>query len=181
MSEPVTDRRSGGVRDGEAGNARAADVGAPIRVIFVCTHNSARSVMAEVLLRQKGGPAFEVHSAGVEPGTINPYTIRVLEAAGLPTAGLRSKSVAEFAGQWFDYVITVCDAARQVCPTFPGEGQRLHWGHDDPSAATGTDEERLVAFQRVFTAIGERIGMFVTVARRQTADRAREDGPAGPA
>jgi arsenate reductase (thioredoxin) len=139
---------------------------APIRVIFVCTHNSARSVMAEVLLRHRGGHAYEVHSAGVEPGSINPYTIRVLEEAGLPTDGLRSKSVSEYLGQRFDYVITVCDSARQQCPTFPGEGQRLHWGYDDPSAVTGTDEQRLAAFRRVFTAISGRIDLFMTVAGR---------------
>lgn len=135
----------------------------PTRVIFVCTHNSARSIMAEVLLRRKGGEAFEVHSAGVEPGSINPYTLRVLQEAGLPTDGLRSKSVTEFLGQRFDYVITVCDSARQQCPTFPGEGRRLHWGYDDPSAATGSDEERVASFRRVLTAISERIDLFLTV------------------
>jgi arsenate reductase (thioredoxin) len=156
--------------------------GAPIRVIFVCTHNSARSVMAEVLLRQRGGGAFEVHSAGVEPGRINPLTVRVLEEAGLPTDGLRSKGVDEYMGQRFDYVITVCDGARQVCPTFPGEGERLHWGYDDPSAATGTEEERLDAFRRVFTAIAERVSLFVPVTRRPTSAAppptgSRSDGP----
>ncbi|CAN5516114.1 hypothetical protein BH23CHL8_BH23CHL8_23050 [soil metagenome] len=140
----------------------------PTRVIFVCTHNSARSVMAEVLLRRKGGAAFEVHSAGVEPGSIDPYTIRVLEEAGLPTDGLRSKSVTEYLGQRFDYVITVCDSARQQCPTFPGEGRRLHWGYDDPSAATGPDEERVAEFRRVFTAISERINLFLTVEGRRS-------------
>ena len=110
----------------------------PTRVIFVCTHNSARSVMAEVLLRAKGGDAYEVVSAGTEPSEVRPLTLRVLQEAGLPTEGLRSKSVSEFMGQTFDYVITVCDSARQDCPVFPGEGERLHWGYDDPSAAEGT-------------------------------------------
>jgi arsenate reductase len=122
--------------------------------------------MAEVLLRHHGGDAYEVRSAGTEPGVVNPLTIRVLREAGFSTEGLRSKSVDEYRGQAFDYVITVCDSARQVCPTFPGEGQRLHWGYDDPSAVTGTDEERLAAFRRVFAAIGERIHLFVTVDRR---------------
>jgi arsenate reductase (thioredoxin) len=148
-------------------DAATATQPAPTRVIFVCTHNSARSVMAEVLLRHKGGDAYEVHSAGVEPGSINPFTLRVLDEAGLPTAGLRSRSVSEYLGQRFDYVITVCDSARQQCPTFPGEGQRLHWGYDDPSTATGTDEERLTAFRRVFTAISERIDLFLTVEGRR--------------
>jgi arsenate reductase (thioredoxin) len=140
--------------------------GSPTRVIFVCTHNSARSIMAEVLLRDKGGDAFEVHSAGTEPSEVRPLTLRVLQEAGLPTDGLRSKSVAEFMGQRFDYVVTVCDSARQTCPAFPGEGERLHWGYDDPSAAEGTDEQRIEAFRRVFTAISQRIDLFVTVERR---------------
>jgi arsenate reductase len=138
----------------------------PIRVIFVCTHNSARSIMAEVLLREKGGDSFEVHSAGTEPAEVRPLTLRVLQEAGLPTEGLHSKSVNDFMGQRFDFVVTVCDSARQSCPTFPGEGQRLHWGYDDPSAAEGSDEQRLQAFRRVFTAISQRIDLFVTVERR---------------
>lgn len=138
----------------------------PIRVLFVCTHNSARSQMAEVLLRRKGGDAFEVHSAGTEPGRVNPLTIRVLEGAGFDTAGLRSKSVSEYLGQSFDYVITVCDQARQSCPVFPGSGESLHWGYEDPSEATGSEEERLAVFRRVFTQIGERIGVFVEIAMR---------------
>jgi arsenate reductase (thioredoxin) len=138
----------------------------PIRVIFVCTHNSARSIMAEVLLRDKGGDAFEVYSAGTEPSEVRPLTLRVMQEAGLPTDGLRSKSVDEFRGRRFDFVVTVCDSARQSCPTFPGEGERLHWGYDDPSAAEGTDEQRLEAFRRVFTAISQRIDLFVTVERR---------------
>ena len=153
----------------QSGVAHATEVSqAPTRVIFVCTHNSARSVMAEVLLRRKGGDSFEVHSAGVEPGSIHPLTIRVLEEAGLSTSGLRSKSVTEYLGQRFDYVITVCDSARQQCPTFPGEGRRMHWGYDDPSAATGSDEERVAAFRRVFTAISERINLFLTVEGKRS-------------
>ena len=144
----------------------------PARVLFVCTHNSARSIMAEALLRKKGGAAFAVASAGTQPGEIRAFTLQVLEEAGLPTADLRSKSVSEFAGQSFDYVITVCDSARQDCPVFPGEGERLHWGYDDPSAVEGSDEERLRAFRRVFTAISQRIDLFLTVERGR--------GSAGP-
>ena len=140
----------------------------PIRVIFVCTHNSARSVMAEALLRAKGGDAFEVVSAGTEPGEVRPLTLRVLQEAGLPTEGLRSKSVQEFMGQRFDYVITVCDAARQQCPAFPGEGERFHWGYPDPSEATGDAEEQLVAYRHVFTAISQRIDLFMTVQDKRT-------------
>ena len=144
----------------------AAPDGRPIRVLFVCTHNSARSVMAEALLRQLGGAAFEVHSAGVEPGGIRPLTLRVLEDASVPTSGLRSKSVTEYAGQSFDYVVTVCDSARQACPVFPGNGERLHWGYEDPSAATGTEEELLAVFRRVMTEIAERLRLFIPIAHR---------------
>jgi arsenate reductase len=140
--------------------------GNPLRVVFVCTHNSARSIMAEVLLRHKGGADFEVYSAGTEPGEVKPLTLRVLQEAGLPTEGLRSKSVNELIGQRFDFVVTVCDSARQSCPAFPGEGERLHWGYDDPSAAEGTEDQRLEAFRRVFTAISQRVDLFVTVGRR---------------
>jgi arsenate reductase len=137
-----------------------------IRVLIVCTHNSSRSQMAEVLLRSRGGDDFEVQSAGTEPREVHPLTIRVLEEAGLETGNLRSKSVDEFAGQRFDYVITVCDQARQACPVFQGEGERLHWGYDDPSEATGSEEQRLAAFRQVFIALGERIALFVPIALR---------------
>ena len=142
------------------------DAAPPIRVLFVCTGNSARSVMAEALLRHLGGPAFEVHSAGTEPKGVNPLTLRVLADAGIDASLARSKSVTEFLGQSFDYVITVCDEARQVCPVFPGVHESLHWGYEDPAAAVGTEEERLEAFRRVFVALGERIGQFAPLARR---------------
>jgi arsenate reductase len=138
----------------------------PMRVLFVCTHNSCRSIMAEAVLRAHGGSAFEVFSAGTEPGTVNPMTLRVLDDAGLDHSWARSKSVDEFAGQSFDYVITVCDEARQACPVFPGTGERLHWGYEDPSEVVGSEEERLAAFRKTFTLIGERVQLFVTVAQR---------------
>jgi arsenate reductase (thioredoxin) len=140
-----------------------------ISVLFVCTHNSARSIMAEALLRQKGGEAYAAYSAGTEVAEVRPLTLQVLREAGIPTDGLRSKSVQEFMGQRFDYVITVCDSARQNCPVFPGEGERFHWGYDDPSAVVGTDEEKLAAFRRVFTAIAQRIDLFMTIEdKRET-------------
>lgn len=142
----------------------------PIRVLFVCTGNSARSIMAEALLRRHGGGRFEVFSAGTEPRGVNPLTLRVLGEAGIDASPVRSKSVSEFAGQRFDYVITVCDQARQACPVFPGSGLSLHWGYEDPAEATGTDEERLVVFRRVFTALGERIRQFALIATRAAAN-----------
>ena len=138
----------------------------PLRVLFVCTGNSARSQLAEVLLRAAGGPGFEVHSAGTHPAGVNPLTLRVLEEAGLPTSGLRSKSVTEFLDQPFDYVITVCDDARQVCPAFPGVHESLHWGYDDPAAVEGSEEVRLAAFRRTLTAMSERVRQFASLAGR---------------
>jgi arsenate reductase len=138
-----------------------------IRVLFVCTGNSARSVMAEALLRHHGGDAFEVYSAGTEPKGINPLTLRVLAEAGIDASRARSKSVDEFRGQSFDYVVTVCDQARQVCPVFPGVHESLHWGYEDPAEAQGSDEERLAVFRRVMIQLGERIRQFATVTSRQ--------------
>lgn len=141
----------------------------PIRVLFVCTGNSARSIMAEALLRRHGGDRFEVFSAGTEPRGVDPLTLRVLAEAGLDGSWARSKSVSEFLGQSFDYVVTVCDEARQVCPVFPGVHDSMHWGYEDPAAATGSEAERLAVFRRVFTSLGERIAQFATVAMRSTS------------
>ena len=140
-----------------------------IRVLFVCTGNSARSIMAEALMRKHGGEDFEVFSAGTEPRGVNPLTVKTLEEAGLPTSGFRSKSVEEFLGQRFDYVITVCDQARQSCPVFPGSHESLHWGYEDPAEATGTEDERTQVFRSVFTQMGLRINEFVVIARRMNA------------
>ena len=146
------------------------DIDARIRVLFVCTGNSARSIMAEALLRQHGGDRFDVDSAGTEPRGVNPLTLRVLGESGIDASWARSKSVQDFLGQTFDYVITVCDQARQVCPVFPGVHESLHWGYEDPAEATGSDEERLAVFRRVFTQIGERVRQFAILAER---DRVR--------
>lgn len=125
--------------------------------------------MAEALLRKAGDDDFEVFSAGTHPRGVNPLTKRVLHDAGLPTEDLRSKSVSEFLGQKFDYVITVCDQAREACPVFPGSHESLHWGYDDPAEATGTEDERLAAFRSVFTQMGMRINEFTVIARRVDA------------
>jgi arsenate reductase len=122
--------------------------------------------MAEALLRHHGGAAFEVDSAGTEPKGINPLTLRVLAEAGIDASFARSKSVTEFLGQPFDYVITVCDQARQSCPVFPGVHETLHWGYEDPAAAEGTEAERLAVFRRVFIGLGERIRTFIPLALR---------------
>lgn len=138
----------------------------PIRVLFVCTHNSARSQIAEALLRDYGGADFEVYSAGTVVTQVNPYAIRVLADLGLDTAGARSKSISEFLDQRFDYVITVCDRARDTCPVFPGSENTLHWGLDDPSEVEGTDAEKLAAFRRTQLEISTRLRPFVEVALR---------------
>ena len=138
----------------------------PIRVLVVCSGNSARSIMAEALLRSKGGDAFEVHSAGTHPRGINPLTLRVLAESGIDASWARSKSVDEYLGQSFDYVITVCDEARQECPVFPGEHESMHWGYEDPALAEGTEDERLAVFRRVFIQLSERIGQFIPLAKK---------------
>ena len=138
----------------------------PIRVLVICTGNSARSLMAEALLRKHGGADFEVFSAGTEPKGINPLTERVLDEAGLDHSWARSKSVTEYLGQTFDYVITVCDQARQNCPVFPGVHETLHWGYEDPAAVEGTEEERLAAFRSTLTMMAGRIQSFITLAKR---------------
>jgi arsenate reductase (thioredoxin) len=150
----------------------------PIRVLFVCTGNSCRSIMAEALLREHGGSSFDVHSAGTDPKGLNPRTMRLLADAGLDASWARSKSVTEYLGQPFDYVITVCDQARQVCPVFPGTHESLHWGYEDPAAATGTDDEIMAVYRGVFTQLGERIHQFIPLALRAQAEPSAATTPA---
>jgi arsenate reductase len=122
------------------------------RVLILCTGNSARSQMAEGLLRHlgnAGGDRFEVESAGTRPSRVRPEAIAVMRELGIDISGHRSKSVDEFAGQRFDYVLTVCDNARESCPIYPGHANRLHHSFDDPAAVEGDEEERLAAFRRV--------------------------------
>ena len=144
---------------------------APVRILVVCTGNSARSILGEAMFRHLGGERVEVHSAGTHPSVVNPLATRVLEEAGVATDGLRSKSVNDFLGQRFDYVITVCDDARGACPVFPGVAESMHWGYPDPAKAEGTDEERLVAFRSVLTGMGQRIHQFLPIAERHVAQR----------
>jgi arsenate reductase len=150
-----------------AGRSRRKDpMPDPIRVLFVCTHNSARSQIAEALLGRYGGPDFEAFSAGTEATRVNPVAVRALAEAGIDWAGARSKVITEFLDQRFDYVITVCDRARESCPVFPGSTNTLHWGLDDPSEVTGTDEERLAAFRRTEREVAGRLRPFIEVALR---------------
>ena len=119
------------------------------RVLILCSGNSARSQMAEGLLRHDGGAAFEVASAGTKPSYVRPEAIAAMYEIGIDISGHRSKSVDEFTGQGFDYVITVCDNAKESCPVFPTATKRIHWSLDDPAAAQGTEEQRLAEFRRV--------------------------------
>jgi arsenate reductase len=135
-------------------------------VLFVCTGNSARSILGEALLRHLGGSRVDVSSAGIEPKGVNPLTIRALSDAGIPTDGLRSKPVTEYLGQRFDFVITVCDDARDACPVFPGVHETLHWSYPDPAKAEGTEAERLAAFNQVLAGLGQRIRLFLPHAER---------------
>lgn len=136
------------------------------RVLILCTGNSARSQMAEGLLRKDAGDSFEVASAGVEPTRVRPEAIKVMREAGVDISDHRSKSVDEFTGQEFDYVITVCDNANQNCPIFPGDTKRIHWSIDDPAAAEGDGEARLAVFRRVRDEIRHRLRLFAAATNR---------------
>lgn len=127
------------------------------RVLFLCVHNSARSQMAEGLLRAWGGGRFEAASAGSVATEVRPLAIRAMAEIGIDISGQTSKTSAAFGGQSFDYAITVCDESKEACPFFPGAARQLHWSFDDPAAATGTDEDRLAVFRRVRDEIGARI------------------------
>jgi arsenate reductase len=135
-------------------------------VLFVCTHNSARSQMAEGLLRHLAGDRFEAFSAGTEVSSVRPEAIKVMAELGIDISAQHSKSVDEFGGQQFAWVITVCDRAREACPYFPGAEQTAHWGFDDPAEAQGTDDERLIHFRRVRDEIRDRLRMFILAASR---------------
>ena len=132
------------------------------RVLILCTGNSARSQMAEGLLREIGGGRFEVESAGVIKSFVRPQAIEAMKEIGIDISGHRSKSVEEFTGQNFDYVITVCDNAKESCPVFPGKTERFHWSFDDPASAEGNEEDILSIFRRVRDEIRERLRSFIS-------------------
>jgi arsenate reductase len=128
------------------------------RVLFLCTHNSARSQMAEGLLRRLAADRFEVASAGTEARGVNPLAVRAMADIGVDLRGHTSKTLDRFLRERWDYVITVCDNANESCPVFPGHVTRLHWSFDDPSSsAAGGDEQRLAVFRRVRDEIRARI------------------------
>ena len=133
------------------------------RVLFLCSGNSARSQMAEAILRKRAGDQFEAFSAGLEAKGVNPYTLRVLDEIGADTAKLRSKPLTEFIGRnHFGYLITVCSNAEEQCPIFPGMGLRLHWPFDDPAKFEGSDAETLGVFRQVRDQIDRKIQDWLT-------------------
>ena len=137
-------------------------------VLFLCTGNSARSIMAEAIMNRKGSPIFTAYSAGSHPaGFVRPEAIRQVQSASLPTEGLRSKSWDEFSGPGaphLDFVFTVCDnAAKEICPVWPGQPMTAHWGVPDPASAVGTREEIDRVFREAFSILERRISLFLSL------------------
>lgn len=134
---------------------------AKARVLFLCVGNSARSQMAEGLLRHLAGDRFDVASAGAHPAGLNPLAVEVMSEIGVDISKHWSKRAGEFRGQNFEYVITVCDPAREACPLFPDARQVLHWSLDDPAAVEGSREERLAVFRRIRDQVADHIRAFI--------------------
>ena len=137
---------------------------APARILVLCTGNSCRSILAEALFRELGGERVAVVSAGSHPeGRVNPFSLRVLDEAGIAHVGARSKSMTEFLDREFDHVITVCDNAAEECPIFPGPAVRTHWSIPDPALATGTDDEVLAVYRGTLADLRGRIDGFLAM------------------
>jgi arsenate reductase len=154
------------------------------RVLFICWHNSARSQMAEGFLRAFAGERFDAFSAGIEAAPVRPEATAVMAEIGIDIGGQRSKTLHQFLDQPFDWLITVCDDARQSCPVFPGVERTLHWSIEDPARATGPDDVRLLAFRGARDDLRNRIRMFVLAASRDDLPRPAPErlrGPSGTA
>ncbi|MBF0113018.1 MAG: arsenate reductase ArsC [Desulfamplus sp.] len=139
-------------------------MGAKIKVLFICVHNSARSQMAEAFLQELGGESFIVESAGLEAGVLNPLAVAVMKEIGIDISGNKTKSAFEFfkQGRLYNYVITVCDeSAEKRCPIFPGITKRIHWGFDDPSSLTGSEDEKLATTRKIRDQIKEAVENFI--------------------
>ena len=139
---------------------------AKVRVLFLCTHNSARSQMAEGLLRKLGGDQVEVFSAGSEPTSIHPMAIKVMSRIGVDLSQQRSKHLNEFVGQNFDYIVTVCDRVREVCPVFPGDPEQIHWSFPDPAAIEGNQQTQERGFANTANQLAIRIQYLLLVIER---------------
>jgi protein-tyrosine-phosphatase len=161
VSEPV-----------QAPDPRAETIAySPIRILFLCTHNSARSQMAEGLLRKLGGNQVEVYSAGSEPATIHPLAIKVMAEMGVDLSDHRSKHMDEFKGQNFDYIVTVCDRVREVCPVFPGDPQQIHWSFPDPAAIEGGMQTRERGFTNTAIQLATRIQYLLLMIQRNRKEK----------
>ena len=160
---------------GEGATSEATSVDAPAlpptRVLFLCTHNSARSQMAEALMRATGKGRVEVASAGTEATHVNPYAVRAMAERGIDISDARSKHLNEFIHQDWDYVITTCDSARESCPVFPGDPVQIHWSFADPSAVEGSDADKLQAFQRTAQELSLRISHLLILIDRDRRGR----------
>jgi len=136
----------------------------PLRILILCTGNSARSQMAEALLQKRGGPRFHVESAGSQPAArVNPFAIEALQGAGIDWRGRVPRGLDAVAAQQWDFVVTVCDRAREACPIFPGTPVLAHWGMQDPAEVEGTDEEKRRAFHQAFVLLSRRIDLFLAI------------------
>jgi arsenate reductase len=134
----------------------------PMRVLFLCTHNSSRSQMAEGLLRARGGSAFAVFSAGTQPRSVHPLAIKAMQEIGIDLSTHTAKGIETFASEPpMDLVVTVCYEAQETCPFFPNARRQVHWGFPDPSRVTGTEEERLAAFRHIRDLIAAKIDQFL--------------------
>jgi len=139
----------------------------PVRVLFLCTENSARSQMAEGILRHLSARRVEVFSAGSHPSSVHPYAVQVLAAMGIDIRGQQSKHLDEFRDQSFDYIVTVCDRVRESCPTFPGDPEGIHWSFIDPAAVEGSDKDRYRAFEQVALQLMTRLRYFLILIERE--------------
>lgn len=158
---------AGPVADDSNQSADGEDRDSPFRVLFLCTHNGARSQLAEGILRASAGEKVEVVSAGSEPGRVHPLAIRAAAALNIDINNQRSKHMDEFAGQTFDYVVTVCDQVREVCPVFPEDPHQIHWSFPDPAAVEGSEDKQFQAFMQTARELTTRISyMFLMLEHR---------------
>jgi ArsR family transcriptional regulator, arsenate/arsenite/antimonite-responsive transcriptional repressor / arsenate reductase (thioredoxin) len=154
------------------GSHRSRGGGLPrVRVLFLCTGNSARSQMAEVLAEQLSDGAVSAASAGSHPKPLHPHAVRVMRERGIDISGRRSKHLDEFAGQHFDYVISLCDRVREVCPEFPDRPELIHWSIPDPARESGSDEETLLAFERTAAEVETRVGFLIEAIEHTTTSQ----------
>ncbi|MFZ0548962.1 MAG: ArsR family transcriptional regulator [Candidatus Promineifilaceae bacterium] len=152
----------------DAGLAKKASFGGrPYRVLFLCTHNSARSQLAEAILRNQAGNSMEVFSAGSDPAGVHPMALQVAADLNIDISSQHSKHMNEFDGQQFDAVITVCDKVREICPVFPTETRQIHWSLPDPTEATGSKAQKYQAFTQTARDLSTRIRYFLLVVERQ--------------